>query len=263
MELVVFYWPYAGLLLAAVLLAALILEKPLGGIPRWRNPAFVLGLLWPMYLLHQFEEHGVDALGRHYAFLAELCSTLGYGAASGCPADPAFIFAVNVAGCQIAFVVAWWCRRTRPLVSACAWGIPIVNAVTHFVAAVLHRGYNPGVVTSGVLFVPLSALMLSTLLHTRTITIRNVSRVVGSGVVVHIVLIASLLLSARGWLAHEMLLAINAANGITPLIFGTVGVRGEQRSARDVAASTTRELPHDRPSVRSGCGARGTSTAAR
>jgi hypothetical protein len=36
----------------------------------------VLPLLWPMYLLNQFEEHGICL--RRYPFLADLCATLDH-----------------------------------------------------------------------------------------------------------------------------------------------------------------------------------------
>ena len=89
---------FAGLALAVLLVAQVLRERrPEGAGSRWNDPAFVLRLLWPMYLVHQFEEHGIDLLGRHYSFLGELCRTLGHAAdPSHCPADPAFIFAVRL-----------------------------------------------------------------------------------------------------------------------------------------------------------------------
>jgi hypothetical protein len=67
----------------------------------YRDPASVLALLWPMYLVHQFEEHGVDVLGRPYAFLAELCSGLGHHDLLNCPADAAVLFPVNVGDARL------------------------------------------------------------------------------------------------------------------------------------------------------------------
>lgn len=222
---VLYAWPYAGVVAAVVLIGYLAIGKRRQGAPpRWRDPQWVLAFLWPMYLLHQFEEHGVDALGRRYAFLGDLCRNLGYEGGT-CPADPAFIFAVNVVGCQIAFAISWFSRRRRPLVAACAWGIPIVNAVAHIGGAVVHRAYNPGLVTSVVLFIPLSAWMLATVLRSRAIAPGDVIRIVALGIVVHVVLMASLLFRARGWLGHDQLLLVNALNGLWPLAFGTFAIR--------------------------------------
>jgi hypothetical protein len=232
---VLFYWPYGGLVLSLLLFAWLLGEKQgETAPPRLRDPAWLLPLLWPMYLLHQFEEHGIDLYGRHYAFLGDLCSGLGYREGSSCPADPAFIFAVNAVGCQIAFLMSWIFRRRLPLLAACVWGIPIVNAVTHVAAGVARRSYNPGLLTSLVLFVPLSVLVLSTVLRTRTIETRDAWRVIGTGVLVHVVLISSLLLRARGWLTHASLVGVNVANGLTPMVLGTLGLQRSRSARRDV-----------------------------
>src|SRR5215470_14326988 len=112
------------------MLSGLLLREALPvGVRARDDPAWVLGWVWPMYLLHMFEEHGIDLLGRRYAFLASLCELIGFPAVSDCPATPAFVFAVNVIACQLAFGLAFFLRRTRPLVAACAWGIPLVNLV--------------------------------------------------------------------------------------------------------------------------------------
>ena len=150
MGAILFDWPYTGLAVTPIMLAAFALARRAPDArSRFRDPALVLPLLWPIYLIHQFEEHGVDLLGRRYAFLGELCAVLGSANdPGGCPADPAFIFAVNAVGCQIAFALALAFRKRRPLVAACAWGIPLVNAVTHVASAIAHGAYNPGLLTS-------------------------------------------------------------------------------------------------------------------
>lgn len=228
-------WPYVGVGLAAAMLLWLAAERrgP-GAPPRWQDPAWVLPLLWPMYLLHQFEEHGIDLLGRRYAFLGDLCRTLGHGDLAGCPADPAFIFAVNGVGCQIAFALSWLFRRRAPLVAACAWGVPLVNGVTHLGSALAHGAYNPGTLTSLLLFVPLCAWMLRTTLRAGALAPREVPRVIASGVLVHAVLLASLVLRERGVLSHGALLAINALNGLGPLLLGTIGARRDRRGPGDI-----------------------------
>ncbi|MFO0580071.1 MAG: HXXEE domain-containing protein [Polyangia bacterium] len=225
METILFGWPYAGLGLAALLLVWLGVEKRREGAPpRWQDPVFVLPLLWPMYLVHQFEEHGIDALGRHYAFLEGMCRSLGY-AVSGCPADPAFIFAVNVPGGQVTFALAWLFRRRNPLVAACAWGVAFVNGVAHVGSALANQAYNPGTVTSLVLFAPLGALMLRSVLKSGAIRRIDVLRILASGIALHAVLMGSLLLRARGWLPHTALILVNATNGLWPLVFGWSGAK--------------------------------------
>src|SRR5687768_244204 len=99
LEAVLYGWPFAGLGLSALILAVLFLRpSPPGGpyAARLRDPQWLLWAAVPMYMLHQFEEHGVDFLGRHYPFLGELCTTLGHTDLATCPGDARFILAVNV-----------------------------------------------------------------------------------------------------------------------------------------------------------------------
>ena len=180
-------WPYLGLVLAAWLAAVLVSEaRRLPGRP-WTDPGWVLGWVWPMYLLHQFEEHGVDLLGRHYAFLGFLCEALG-SPGPGCPATPAFVFSVNVLACQLAFGIAFATRRTRPLVAACVW-------------------------------------MLRTVVRSGVVPAASVWSIVATGVLTHLVLLGSLWLRARGLLSGEGLFVVNAVNGGWALILGRSGPR--------------------------------------
>jgi hypothetical protein len=64
----------------------------------WRDPSWLVCLMLPIYMLHQFEEHGIDAFGARYHFINDLCTTLGHPSLADCPANPAFVLAVNVGG---------------------------------------------------------------------------------------------------------------------------------------------------------------------
>lgn len=220
-------WPFFGLALALVLIVWLALPRPAAAPPRWRDPAWVLPLLWPMYLLHQFEEHGIDLLGRRYAFLADLCATLGYaGDLAHCPADEATMCAVNVGGCQIAFVTAVVFRRRNPLVAACAWGIPLVNGLLHIAGSLSPPAYRPGLLTSVVLFLPLTLWMLRTVVRAGVVRPAQCVWVVVTGVLAHATLMASLLLVARGLVSRDAMLATNVLNGLLPLAIGLWASRG-------------------------------------
>ncbi|MBL8684815.1 MAG: HXXEE domain-containing protein [Myxococcales bacterium] len=244
MDTIFYGWPWLALVLAPVILAALVLERRSEGAPsRMRDPAFVLGLFWPMYMAHQFEEHGIDLRGRRYSFLASLCATLGYGAPQhgashvghgmhvGCPADPAFLFAVNAVAVWLAGAIALATRRSRPDVAAAAWGIAAFNAITHIVASLRTGAYNPGVFTSLVLFIPMSVYMIRLLAKEKILTPRGlIARVMFVGLVTHGVLLASLALLSRGVLSHTAALVINGLNGLVPLVFLLVKPRDGRAS---------------------------------
>lgn len=221
-------WPYAGLLAAVLLLAIQWRERvssATGLESALRDPAFVLSLLWPMYLVHQFEEHGVDLLGRRFAFLGDICATVGEPDVARCPADAAFIFVVNVVACPMAFVMPLVWRRTRPLLAAFGWSVPLVNAVAHVGTAVVHRAYNPGLLTAAILFVPLGAWMVRVMLAAGHLARSQVPLLFVTGGVLHAVLIGSLLAREHGLIGHTTLLLVNAVNGLVPLGVGLLCVR--------------------------------------
>ena len=223
-------WPYAGLVLVAVLSVLLAREAArLGGRVR-DDPGWVLGWVWPMYLVHQFEEHGIDLLGRRYAFLHSLCELLGRPDGA-CPATPGFVFSVNVLACQFAFALAFGLRRRLPLVAACVWGIPLVNVVPHVVAAVATGRYDPGVFTAVVLFLPACIWMLRTVVGSGVVRAVSVWRIVATGVLTHAVLIGSLLLREGGLISAGSLFVLNAMNGAWALVLGRS--RGRPAMAQD------------------------------
>jgi len=214
-------WPFPGLVLAFALLMWLAPWRRSAARSRWHDPAWVLPLLWPMYLLHQFEEHGIDLLGRRYPFLADLCATLGHvGDLARCPVDEATLCAINVGGCQIVFVTTLLLRRRAPAVAAFGWGVPLVNALLHIGGSLSHMAYRPGLFTSVVLFLPLGIWVLRTLVRAGVLRPAQLAWVLVTGVVMHAVLMASLLLIEKDLLSHEAALAINVLNGFVPLAIG-------------------------------------------
>jgi hypothetical protein len=224
MDAILYGWPYAGLVLLPILLVESVLRAR--GAPDPRRE-ILLRLLWPMYLLHQFEEHGIDALGRHFAFLADMCRTLGHADVSTCPADAAFVFAVNVVGCTFSFLLPVLFARTRPGFALFGWSIPVVNAFAHVGAALKNGAYNPGLVTSIVLFLPLGFMVIRTCLRDRVLPPFRLPLVFMAGGLVHAVLLGSVLAHGAGLISHAALLVINSVNGLIP---GRVGYSSDART---------------------------------
>jgi hypothetical protein len=165
----------------------------------------------PAYMLHQFEEHGIDVLGEHYAFLAALCRQLGYSP-DACPADAPFVLAVNVGTVWIAGGLAIVFRNRNVAVGTVAFGVPLINAFIHIGTAIANRAYNPGVLTAVVLFLPLCFYALRTLKP-------RLLPVLGCGVATHVVLIAGILGYAHGFIPWGVNLFIQTVNGFQPLAF--------------------------------------------
>jgi len=137
-----------GALAGAPLLLAL---APLLAFPAW---LFWVFLQQPIYMVHQLEEHIGDRFRR---FVNERL-------AGGKEAlTPAAVAVINIGGV--------WTVNAASLLLAGLWHpgfalvaawLTVVNAVTHIAASVKFRGYNPGLVTSVVLFLPagITALVL-------------------------------------------------------------------------------------------------------
>jgi hypothetical protein len=93
-----FVWPYMGLgaaLLLALLLRTDALRSDLG-VSRWQDLVWLAWLGMLAYLIHQFEEHGIDLQGATYAFRGEMCRNLGQPDARTCPIPFSFVNAVNI-----------------------------------------------------------------------------------------------------------------------------------------------------------------------
>ncbi|MEZ4454749.1 MAG: HXXEE domain-containing protein [Nannocystaceae bacterium] len=213
-------WPWLALGIGLVGVALLLRPRPSGSPPRWEDPRWILAAGLPIYMLHQFEEHGVDLLGRAYAFQASFCATLGHADVATCPADPSFMMAVNVGAVWIAFASGMIVGPRRAMVGATALGIPLVSAFMHVVPAIVTRSYNPGVATAALLLAPLAFLGLRGLLRTGHLDRARVAAVVAFGLVVHGALIGSVTAYTRGLLSHGGLLAIQLALGFLPLAIG-------------------------------------------
>lgn len=217
---ILYGWPYAALVLGVGgLLLLLTLPRAPGAPSRFRDPAWLVCLMLPLYMVHQFEEHGIDLLGRHYHFVDEICALVG---PRECPADPVFILAVNCGGGVWIPGVLAILFRSRPLVGACALGIPAVNAVAHIGQALALGRYNSGVLTAALLFVPACGLALGQLCRLGVLGGWRLLRVLATGIAVHALLVASLLARRNGWIGEGALVTINLAYGVLPLVLGSV-----------------------------------------
>ena len=135
------HWVYGGFLAGLMFLAFMPLLAA-----HW-SPAFTaIFLLLPVYMLHQYEEHDADR------FRLYVNRTIGHGAEV---LTPAAVFVINIGAVWllglIVVYLAWWFGSGFGLISVY---LMLVNAAVHIVGAVRTRGYNPGLGTAVVLFLP-------------------------------------------------------------------------------------------------------------
>ncbi len=215
-------WMLIGLGMAFGLTMA-VTAAPSTSLTRWHAGLFI------MYLVHQFEEHGVDFLGRHYAFIDDINKTmgakLGCGDALLCPMTPYAIMMVNTWVVWLPMVLALFLGERRVGIGIIAAGVPAVNGPVHIISSIIHQEYNPGVVTSIILFVPICIAyyrMVQPLLENPR---RMIMLSVFYGVIVHVLLmgLAKPILVDHRLDAHFYGLAMFLL-GFLPVVMGARGI---------------------------------------
>ena len=221
-----FGWPYFALVLA-FLIVIMILLPPSGPSElnkiqqRLQNPMTLFCLGGAVYMLHQFEEHGIDFLGNRFAFQAFICKHFSamVPTAQTCPASASFILGVNVGSVWISSLIGALLGDEYPLVGAAGClSIPAVNFFGHVIPAVTSGRYNPGLLTSILLFAPYVAWTYRQLISRRILTSLDAIRTIAlCGIPVHIVLLYSLILREKGVINESQLFWIQIMNGFMPL----------------------------------------------
>lgn len=149
-------WMIVGLG-GAVFLSLMLLEAK-GRVP-FDPLARFHWILLIAYLVHQFEEHGVDLLGRTYFFIIYAETVIDdIGAASGFQLTPLAIYRTNTLFVWLAFLVAVWGHQRFIWTGLAAGGLVFTNAILHIGIALWREQYNPGLGSAIVLFLPLAFL---------------------------------------------------------------------------------------------------------
>lgn len=140
-------WVYGGFLAAVMLLA--LTPVFAGG---WSLALLLIWLQLPIYMIHQYEEHDADR------FRGFVNTWIGGGKDVLSRFD---VFVINIAGVwgvdAVAFGLA---ARVHVGLGLIAVYLSLVNSVGHCLPALILRRYNPGLITSIVLFLPLGIATL-------------------------------------------------------------------------------------------------------
>jgi Protein of unknown function with HXXEE motif len=177
-------WMYAGLVVAAFLLILLPLLAA-----DWSAALVATFIQLPAYLLHQVEEHAGDRFRRF------INSRVAHAANALTTAAVVVINVPLVWGVDLA---ALYLARTV----AIGWGLiaiylTLVNAIVHIVAGVALRGYNPGLATAVLIFLPASIWGVVVMAGTPGVTLLQHAVGLALALAVHIGLAAHVLRRAR------------------------------------------------------------------
>lgn len=215
-------WPEMALGAGCAILLALAVLRPGPGAGR-RSAQAVLLLVLAVYMLHQFEEHGVDLLGQHYVFEAAINAILGPGLGCApnaqCPFDPQTIYLVNT-------IAVWWVLASviaagagAPAADLMAVSVMPVNALTHIGAALGQLGYNPGLATAVLLFLPVGIGATVWLARVHDVPTRIVAVSLLYGAALHLLIAAGIAAVVWGWIGPTGYgLALFAAASVPALL---------------------------------------------
>ena len=182
-------WPWAGLGGAVVLSIFLFFTDYLRGdmsVSRWRDRKWIAWLGAVLYLFHNVEEYGISLTGTLFAFPTSM-NTL-YSSMSTTVALPPLLFyaAVNIPLFWIVAPLAA-CRADKKVFAAFGMaGLELINAVTHIASGIV-TGYNPGLLTSVVLFLPYSVYVITAFFGNKEDGLgrKALAWVIFSGIILH------------------------------------------------------------------------------
>ncbi|MEM9717719.1 MAG: HXXEE domain-containing protein [Bacteroidota bacterium] len=168
-----------------------------GGV--FQDFRFIGILMLIAYILHQFEEHWVDVLGNTYAFYTFnnnfILGNLGEPDSEVKPLTEAAIFVINTALVWLVGALAIYRspRHLFPLISMAS--IIFVNALVHILAAIAQFQYNPGLLTSVVIFVPIYLWFVKYLTTRFTKSKKQLIGGIIWAVLAHVIMVGGLLMA--------------------------------------------------------------------
>ena len=156
------HWMKLGTFLLPILFFIAVTFQERGTEESFRAPKFFGLLLFGAYLIHQFEEHWIDLFGNEYAFQGSINSlvqsVLSSSPDQNGPLTAEAIFVINTSLVWLVATIAIWQAPQRVFPTFALASIVIINALVHILGGVLTLSYNPGLLTSILVFVPLAML---------------------------------------------------------------------------------------------------------
>lgn len=208
-------FPWIGLVGAGVLLPLLLATNMFRqrlDLSRWRDPAWLGWLLTVIYLVHNVEEYGIDALGHHHTFPGALCAQLGLQPYPSCAIPPVFYLFVNICVVWIAAPLLAVLARRNPVFGVSMIGVTAINGLVHVFPVVLGHGYDPGLLTAVVLFFPISLWVAWTCFGPGKLPYRALFAIMAAGVLLHLCLMVPVIAFTHGLINEVMLDTVQALN---------------------------------------------------
>lgn len=218
-------WPFIGIGGAIVMLSILFTTDTFRGTrdgSRWRDAQWLAWLAVPLYWIHQFEEYSLPTIGLDYSIQEMICQKIGFAPYPECPIPLAFYPVVNIALMWFGAPLAAYLFKRNTLIGLSFWGLLLANGLVHSAGGLMDGGYNTGLWSAAILFVPLSIWVI----YVTAIRGRYKGSVIAAsfacGAVTHAVLFAGYGLYKGGVLGDWGLLIYAAVVGFTPILLAAL-----------------------------------------
>jgi hypothetical protein len=214
-------WPWIGLALSAVLLLLLFTTNVFRSdlsVSRWRDAVWLAWLAPAAYMVHQFEEYGIDAHGTRFAFPDLLCTSVGMPPYPACSLPEGLFVAINIPAVWIAGLACGHLSLRHPFVGLGIYAIHFTNSLSHLGVALVSGAYNPGVAASAVISLPLSLWVGYACFVRGSMRRRGMVVLVLAGTLLSIILLGSVNLFAKGYLSVPALLIIQVVNPLCVIL---------------------------------------------
>lgn len=187
------HWMKVGTFLAPFLLFVAAAFRKDDAAPAWTDLAVLSVWMLVAYIVHQFEEHWVDVLGNVYAFHGTVNALLmGAFGVDEAPLTPEGIFVINTSLVWLVGALAIWRSPGHVFPALAMASVIVVNAFAHIVIGVVNLAYNPGLLTSVVVFLPIGGYVYAFVLRERLADRWQVGASVAWGVLAHVVMVGGL-----------------------------------------------------------------------
>jgi hypothetical protein len=209
-------FPWIGGAAAGVLLVALLGTKSFRdgqSASRWHDPVWLSWAAVVAYLLHNVEEYGLDLEGHALAFPDVLCQNFKFPPFPNCPIPPAFFLSVNIPLFWIVGPLAALLAPRHRLVGLALYGVISINGLIH-VAGAFVIGYNAGLLTALLLFLPFTVWGGRALFGKERLSYRALALVIGAGVMLHVVLASSVILFVNRLIGPTTLVLTQIVNAV-------------------------------------------------
>ncbi|MEO1649399.1 MAG: HXXEE domain-containing protein [Pseudomonadota bacterium] len=225
------HWMKVGTFMAPFLLFLAFAWRTID-TPLDTDTKLLSALMLVFYIIHQFEEHWIDVFGNIYAFQGYLNTTLRSNLGSADPSinliTKADIFVINTSLVWLAACIAIFNAPKNLFPALCIVGIIFINALSHIVSSLRDLHYNPGLVTSVLIFLPFALWFYRAAVKRQVASRKHILLGLGWALIGHVILIAGLIMKNHlGYISPTGYYAALLIWSVVPL---TVDVPGSDKA---------------------------------